>query len=226
MSTTIYAGVMNVAQEIEYFHIHNEVDCWTKSSCWDSSTKSKELEFEGFDSLGIGGTLIGVSIDYYSQFKFWTKLTVVDPYTKYEDNVKGYGGAEKKLTIALDLPGGDWDKVSKSLSTRCYDDDGFCKDTEAVVKFFSGSLDYGIENIPLTSFLGSFDVDLTDWLKTFVSSCYDDEDKCKSEAGNWWKGKVKVTYKYMVPEPATVGMIGAGLLLLSFTARVRRNQPA
>ncbi|MCG8311628.1 MAG: choice-of-anchor E domain-containing protein [Pseudomonadales bacterium] len=222
-------GNAAVISETTSFRHNESSSVASRGSAAQSSSDTHYFSLSGFDSsLGV---LQGVSLTYDANSRVQGSLSVEDPDTFWEDNVRGYGYVSG--TNRLDLVSPNFGLVPtnfESASLGCRDNDGYCFDREV-------AYDYNFDGLLFATtadtFLDYF-VDTTLTLSTFnnaysrVTSCHDNEDICRVSALSEFWGNVTVTYTYdeivaEVSEPSTLFLFAAALLAVGGLNRKKRQ---
>jgi hypothetical protein len=165
------------------------------------------------------GTLLGVEISFETEWSLTSKTMVNDKKQKW---AKANGVSKHRQTIKLLDPKKEILYNNEVQASGCKGKVS-CQDTKTLSGSFNGS--FALDSFALSDFIG------TDMLRfRVVRNLIADlrfcgyNDRCfQKNFNNGWGGNINVAYTYSVPEPASLALLGLGLIGLG-ASRMKRQK--
>lgn len=183
---------------------------------------SQRVSIDRFDaSLG---TLLGVEISFESE---WSLTSTVNAYDTRFGNflTVGRGKSVSNQQIRLIDPFREIQRNNEVERSTCRDRPT-CRDSDTASGSFNGA--FALTDFSLSDFIG---IDPLDFrvIRTLTADLYncggnDTHDSCwQKNSNNAWGGDIHVAYTYSVPEPASLALLGLGLIGIG-ASRMKREK--
>ncbi len=181
-----------------------------------SNTQHRNLTLDRFDaSLG---TLLDVDIWFESEWSLGSRVSSVDPRNNKTASARGRSASKQRIRL-ID-PFKEVAANNEVLWSSC-NDTSSCSASALSSGLFNDSFDLGA--FSLADFIGSdaLDFRVVRILESDLRRCGAFDFCAHENFNNAWSGTLHVNYTYSVPEPATLALMGLGLVGLG-AGRLRR----